>query len=195
MPLLRIADRSPSAEGAAELHARRWDEHAQAIYRYCFRRTGDAALAEDLTSIVFLEAWRRSGEVAIADEHALAWLYGVATNVLRNQRRHQRRHRAAVARIPRTPAEPDFSEQVADRLDDERKMHSILASLAKLPRRDREVLGLCVWEELTPSEAALALGLPEATVRTRLHRARRRLRDLAGAELTVTPSPAEGESQ
>ena len=134
MPLLRIADRSPSAEGAAELHARRWDEHAQAIYRYCFRRTGDAALAEDLTSIVFLEAWRRSGEVAIADENVLAWLYGVATNVLRNQRRHQRRHRAAVARIRaghlRNPTSASRSPTGSTTSG---SMHSILASLAHAP--------------------------------------------------------------
>jgi DNA-directed RNA polymerase specialized sigma24 family protein len=72
-----------------------FDRHSRAIYNYCARRTGEWALAEDLTSIVFLEAWRRRAAVVLAGDSALPWLYGVATNVVRNQRRSKRRYRAA----------------------------------------------------------------------------------------------------
>jgi RNA polymerase sigma-70 factor (ECF subfamily) len=156
-------------------HAALWDAHAQRIYRYCFRRTGDATLAEDLTSIVFLEAWRRRHEVALPAEERLPWLYGVATNVLRNQRRSQRRYAAALARLPPPRPEPDFADALADRVAAEQEMQSILGRLAELTDLEREVLALCVWEGLSAREVAAALAIPEATVRTRLHRARARL--------------------
>jgi RNA polymerase sigma-70 factor (ECF subfamily) len=165
--------RDDSAAVAA--HAASWDAHAQRIYRYCFRRTGDAALAEDLTSIVFLEAWRRRSEISLAREERLPWLYGVATNVLRNQRRSERRYESALARLPAPRPEPDFADALEDRVAAEQAMRSILAQLQTLTDLEREVLALCVWEGLTPKEAAAALSIPEPTVRTRLHRARTRL--------------------
>jgi len=180
----------------AQRHVLLWDAHAGAIHRYCFRRTGDAALAEDLTSIVFLEAWRRRGEATVPPEARLAWLYGVATNVLRNQRRSQRRHRAALARLPKPAPEPDFADRVDERLEAEQRVRSILGRLGGLSRLDREVLSLCVWEGLTPQAAAAALAVPEATVRARLHRARRHVQALAdadGATREGVPDPREGE--
>ena len=71
-----------------------FERHARAIYN-CFRRTADWAVAEDLTSIVFLEAWRRR-ERELLPEKVLPWLYGIATNVIRNRRRSLRRHAAAL---------------------------------------------------------------------------------------------------
>jgi RNA polymerase sigma-70 factor (ECF subfamily) len=191
----------PDDETSAEAreHVRLWDTHARAIYRFCFRRTADAALAEDLTSIVFLEAWRRRRDVARGEQDLLPWLYGVATNVLRNQRRSQRRHQAALLRLPRPLHEPDFADGVSTRLDDETQMRTILREIRKLSRLEQEILGLCVWEGLEPREAALALGIPEATVRTRLHRGRRHLQALAGANSADTsPSSVpvrEGEQR
>jgi RNA polymerase sigma-70 factor (ECF subfamily) len=70
---------------------------------------------------------------------------------------------------------------VAARIDDELRMRSALGLLARLPRRDQDVLALCVWQELSYEEAALALGLPVGTVRSRLSRARARLRELREA--------------
>ena len=60
-------------------------------------------------------------------------------------------------------------------------MRRVLRTLDKLPRRDRDVLALCVWANLSYEEAALALDLPIGTVRSRLSRARGRLRELADA--------------
>jgi len=103
----------------------------------------------------------------------------VATNVLRNQRRSQRRHHAALTRLPPELEEPDFAEAATDRLDDEAAMRAVLARLSKLSRIEQEVLSLCIWEGLTPQAAAVALGVPDATVRTRLRRAREHLRLLS----------------
>lgn len=154
-----------------------FERHAKTVYNYLFRRTADWALAEDLTSTVFLEAWRRRGDVQLQRDLALPWLLGVATNVLRNRRRSQWRHRAALQRIPRERHE-DFAADANDRLDDERRMRFVLRSLSGLPRREQEVLTLCGWAELSYEEAAAALGVPVGTIRSRLSRARARMREL-----------------
>ena len=154
-----------------------FERHSRAVYNFCFRRTADWAVAEDLTSIVFLEAWRRRGDVTLKDGRALPWLLGVAVNVLRNRGRAERRHRAALSRLTLEQS-PDFADAVDARLDDERRMRATLRTIAKLPRREQDVLALCAWAGLSYEDAAVALGLPVGTVRSRLSRARARVREL-----------------
>jgi RNA polymerase sigma factor (sigma-70 family) len=169
-----------AVDGEPDAFAVLFERHAQAVYNYLFRRTADWALAEDLTSVVFLEAWRRRTDVRLERELALPWLFGVATNVLRNRRRSQWRHRAALARLPREHAH-DFADEANDRLDDERQMRSVLRAIAELPEREQDVLALCAWAGLSYDEAAAALGVPAGTVRSRLSRARARIRELSSA--------------
>lgn len=168
----RASLEDPSAFGVL------FERHARAIYNYCFRRTADWTAAEDLTSVVFLEAWRKRDAVALQGESALPWLYGVATNVLRNRRRSQRRHRAALERFPRDRS-IEFADDADGRLDAERHMQVVLRALSQLPRREQDVIALCAWAGLSYEEAALALSLPVGTVRSRLSRARARMRELA----------------
>lgn len=157
-----------------------YDRHARAIYNYCFRRVGSWAVAEDLLSIVFLEAWRRREKTLPADG-ALPWLYGIATNVVRNQRRSERRYAAALRRMPEPRPEPDFSAGSHDRADAEQRIKPALAILGRLSDDERDVFVLCAWMELPYEEAGLALGIPIGTVRSRLARARRRLGELDSA--------------
>ena len=190
------AGRSVGASADAIRHVRLWDEHAQRIYRYCFRRTADRELAEDLTSVVFLEAWRRRDKAQLGADTELPWLYGVAANVVRTQWRKQRRYRAALARLPCPRDEADLAQDAVDQLADQERMRLLVARLRVLPQIEQDVLTLCAWEDLTPKEAAVALGIPEATVRTRLHRARKRLRlpDEAKGHTPVPGVPrVEGE--
>ena len=156
-----------------------FERHSKAIYMFAFRRTADWSLAEVLTSVVFLEAWRRRADVRLVHESALPWLFGIATNVLRNARRSLRRHRAALDRLA-IEDEPDFADDLAERLDDRRRMREILVGYAKLPRGEQEVVALCRWSGLSYEETAVALELPIGTVRSRLARARRRLGELDG---------------
>ncbi|GAA3704058.1 sigma-70 family RNA polymerase sigma factor [Nonomuraea antimicrobica] len=174
----------------AEAFGLLFDRHSQAVYNHCFHRTADWATAEDLTSVVFLEAWRRRGSIRLERESALPWLLGVANNVVRNQHRSRRRHRGALDRLPAQTAEPDHADDVAGRLDDERTMRRILALVNQLPRSDQDVIALCVGDGLGYAEAALALGIPVGTVRSRLSRARRRLR-----ELEVAHGHEQGEAE
>jgi RNA polymerase sigma factor (sigma-70 family) len=157
-----------------------FERHAPAVLRFCFRRTGDGTLAEDLTSIVFLEAWRVRGKVVFFEGRALPWLLGVALNVLRSQARAERRYREALARIPAAEPSEHESEAAIARVDAERQMRDVLMAIEQLGRREREVVELCIWEGLTTEEASVALGISAGAVRSRLSRARRRLPLLEG---------------
>lgn len=157
-----------------------FERHARSVYNHCFRRTASWADAEELTSAVFLEAWRRRADVRPVDGSARPWLLGVANNVLRNHRRSLRRYRAALARLPDPVPQPDAADDVAGRLADERRMRRVLALVEQLPERDQEVLSLCAWSRLSYPEAAAVLGVPVGTVRSRLARARARLAELDG---------------
>lgn len=159
-----------------------FERHAGRIYNFCFRRTANWALAEDLTSATFLLAWRSRSREELRADSALPLLFGIATNVLRNHRRSLRRGREAVGRLP-VPRleEPDFAEEAATRVDDEAAMRDLLALFSRLPRREQDVLALCAWSDLSYEDTAAALGIPIGTVRSRLARGRRRLRELAFA--------------
>lgn len=181
-----------------------FERHARSVYNHCFRRTASWAEAEDLTSAVFLQAWRRRREVRPVDESALPWLLGVANNLLRNHRRSLGRYRAALDRLPGPGSQPDPADDVAGRLADEQQMRRVLALVEQLPRRDQEVLALCAWSQLTYHEAATVLGVPVGTVRSRLARARARLVELDGNPQAPTNTngmklrpgfPTQGEEQ
>jgi RNA polymerase sigma factor (sigma-70 family) len=156
-----------------------FERHARAVYNFCFRRTADWALAEDLTSVVFLQAWRHRG-TRLERESALAWLLGVAVNILRDHHRSLRRFRRALERVPPPVDAADFADDVAGRIDDERAMRELLAIVAQLPSRDQDVL-LCAWSGLSYEEIGTTLDVPVGTVRSRLSRAKARFRELATA--------------
>lgn len=187
--------------GNAEAFGVLFERHAGRIYNYCFRRTADWALAEDLTSATFLIAWRSRGGGPLQAESAEPLLYGIATNVLRNQRRSLKRARLAFGRVPLPRAEdPDFAEETALRLDDRAAMRRLLGVFSRLPRREQDVIALCDWSGLSYEEAAETLGLPIGTVRSRLSRGRRRLRELASGfgpeeDVQVVPLPIEVNEQ
>jgi RNA polymerase sigma-70 factor (ECF subfamily) len=157
-----------------------YERHSQTIYNYLFRRLADWSEAEDLTAVVFLEAFRRRREVVIVEGKVLPWLYGVATNVLRNRRRALWRQRRLLAQLevqPRETAAPD----AAARAEAAAQMRGVLEEIGRLPRPQQDVVALCVWSQLTYEEVAVALGVPVGTVRSRLSRARAALTELPGA--------------
>jgi RNA polymerase sigma factor (sigma-70 family) len=158
-----------------------FQRHSAAVYAHCFRRTGQWTVAEDLTSVVFLEAWRRRREVRFAAGSVLPWLLAVANNAASNSQRAMRRHEGLLARLPAPDPEPDPADDAARRVDQERAIEPLLAALASLRRAERDVLTLCDWSGLSYAEAATALGIPIGTVRSRLARARRQMRQAVSA--------------
>ncbi|MEU6893074.1 RNA polymerase sigma factor [Streptomyces sp. NPDC046557] len=171
-----------------QLFAEMYDAHARAVYAYAARMSGDRAGAEDIVSLTFLEAWRLRDALDGITSHR-AWLFGVATNVMRNSRRAARRHGNAMARLPPPDTVADPAEAVVSRIVDAAEAAAALAVLGRLRRTDREVLLLSVWSGLSHAEVAQACGVPVGTVRSRLSRARARLRRLAAAHLAA-PHPA-----
>jgi RNA polymerase sigma factor (sigma-70 family) len=170
--------------GDAEAFGSLFERHARKIYAYCFRRTGNWALAEDLTSVTFLEAWRRR-DVDLQPEKVEPWLFGIASNVLRTQQRAFRRYAAALQRVPPLEPQHDFANDAIDRADADRQMREILDAISDLPSGEQEVIALTAWEGLSYTDTAFALGVPVVTVRTRLFRAKGHLRDRLGEENTA----------
>ena len=169
---LRAGD--PDALGAL------FERHAKLIFNYCFRRIGNRDTARELLQVVFLEAWRRRDKELPPDK-VLPWLYGIATNVVRNQRRSERRFAAALSRLPSAEVEPDFADRAVERLDYERQAEKALGLLHRLPTGEQEVFVVCVGMELSYEDAAFALDIPIGTVRSRLSSARARLGELESA--------------
>jgi RNA polymerase sigma-70 factor (ECF subfamily) len=145
-------------------------------------------------SLTFLDAWRLRERADKEGGSLRPWLLGIATNVTRNTRRAARRHAAAVARLPRDEAEPDFADEIAGRLDDAAQLAVVRTALRKLRRPEREVLALCVWSGLDYAAAAEALGVPVGTVRSRLSRARTKLaKHLKNPELPAVRGQMRGD--
>ena len=153
-----------SASGDQRAFSELYERHARAIYNYLFRRLADWPEAEDLTAVVFLEAFRKRSEVVVVEGKLLPWLYGIATNVLRNRRRALWRHRQLLAQLASQPA-ADVTPDVAARSEAAAQMRSVLERVARLPRRQQDVVALCLWSGLSYEEAAAALGVPVGTVR------------------------------
>lgn len=168
-----------------------FDEYARAVYNLGFRLTANWSAAEEVVSLTFLEAWRKRDRIEPGGGSLRPWLLGIAVNVSRNMARASRRHQAAMSRLPPPPLVPDFAEALAGRLDDTAQLREAGKALAALGRAERELIVLCVWSELDYAAAAKALGVPVGTVRSRLSRARRKLRKLVAAGR----EPAGGREQ
>jgi RNA polymerase sigma factor (sigma-70 family) len=154
-----------------------FDRHARAVYNHCFRRSAEWSIAEDLTSVVFLEAWRRRRDWQLSGDSILPWLLGIANNCLRNAERSRRRYRRLLARLPKVMDHPPADLEIEQRIEDEQAMRQILADLQQLRREEQEVIAFCDWDGLSTAEVSVALGIPVGTVKSRLSRARAQLRE------------------
>jgi RNA polymerase sigma factor (sigma-70 family) len=169
-----------------ELFATLFDRHAPVIHRYIARRAG-RQIAEDLTAETFLVAFSKRQRYDPAFPDARPWLYGVATNVIgQYQRAEARQLRIKLAAVPEAD-DPGHGDRVAGDVTAGAVRGVLAAALADLPAADRDVLLLIAWEQLSYGEVARALDIPIGTVRSRLNRARIRLRSaLASTELSAT---------
>jgi len=179
-----------NAEAPTARFRRLFADTERELLAYALRRVDRPEDAADVVAETFLVAWRRMDTVPAGDEARL-WLYGVARRQLANQHRGElRRSRLA----DRLRAELPVAVASA-RSPEDHRVAAVRAALAHLEEEDREILRLSSWEGLTPSEIAAVMGLPGVTVRSRLHRARKRLRTEvlkldAGALTATSPTLA-----
>jgi RNA polymerase sigma factor (sigma-70 family) len=152
-----------------------FDRYFDQVHGYVARRLG-TDLADDVAAETFLTAFRQRGRFDAGRGDARAWLYGIATNLMRRHRRHEVRGYRALARLDVTASTASHDERAAARVSAQRARHQLAIGLAALSPGDRDVLLLVGLAELSYDEVAAALGIPYGTVCSRLSRARRKLR-------------------
>lgn len=163
----------PPATGNEARFTEIYESTHRALLAYAVRRVADPADAADAVAESFLVAWRRIDEAPPGSD-ARPWMFGVARRVLANARRGERRRLALADRlrthlvdvVPPPPEEPGSE---------------VVRAMRGLSEDDQELLRLVAWEELARDEIALVLGISRASVRVRLHRARRRLAEQLAA--------------
>jgi len=174
--------RTPEAFG--ELFDRHWD----AVYRYCRSRAGEAG--EDVAAETFRLAFDRRTVYDPERADARPWLLGLATNLIRNHLRRCERGQRAVRRLDVAIA-GDHADDAVGRAEAALLGPALGEALRGIPEGDRDALLLVAWNDLTYSEVAEALDVPVGTVRSRISRARLRLR----AHLGRLGALGDGRSQ
>ncbi|WP_314148250.1 sigma-70 family RNA polymerase sigma factor [uncultured Leifsonia sp.] len=169
-----------------------YDRHRDRVFGQALRLLRDPHGAEDVTAMVFLEAWRKRASVRVVDGSIVAWLLVTTNNVVRNHDRSARRYRLALAKLPAPAPQDDHAPLVDDAIDDRERNDRVRSALARLSARDQDIITLCVLEELPLAEAASTLGIPVGTVKSRLSRAKQRLAALAGGPITTDDTILEG---
>lgn len=155
-----------------------FDRHAPHIRRYLARRL-DAQVADDLVAETFLAAFDKRQRYDRDRPDARPWLYGIATNLVAQHRRQEaRRYQRGHA----DGAAHDHADRVAAEVTAHAVRSLLVDALGGLSAEDRDVLLLVAWEQLSYEEVAAALAIPVGTVRSRLHRARRKVREALGGQ-------------
>lgn len=161
-----------------EKFARIFDRHAPHIQRYLARRLGQQ-VADDLLAETFLAAFSKRERYDSSRPDARPWLYGIATNLVGQHRREEvRRYRMPSV----VPDVGDHADRVAADVTAQAMRSMLTGALAALSAEDRDVLLLVAWEQLSYVEIADALSIPVGTVRSRLNRARRKVREALGTD-------------
>jgi len=170
-----------SARGRPDAFVEVVRRHEVAVHGYLARRAGWQA-ADDLLGEVWVRAFGGRGGFDPAHADARPWLYGIARNVLRAHWRGAGSGRPADEAGVVEAVDP--WDDVIDRLDSAAaaRTREVVGAVRALPPEEREVLLLVAWEQLTPAQAALVLGIPPGTARSRLHRARAALRPVLAGE-------------
>jgi RNA polymerase sigma-70 factor (ECF subfamily) len=144
-----------------------FDRHWPPLHRFCASRAG--AAGEDIAAETFRVAFDERARFDPARGDAGPWLYGIATNLLRRWFRGR-------TRLMPGADEHDFADDALGRVEASLLGPELAAALRDVAAADRDALLLHAWADLTYTEIAEATGVPVGTVRSRIHRARTRLR-------------------
>jgi RNA polymerase sigma-70 factor, ECF subfamily len=189
--LLARASRQPELFGIV------FDRHFATIHRYLERRIGRDG-ADELSGEVFRIGFEQRRRFRPVHQSALPWLYGLATNQMLKRWRGDAREARALRRLEAASRNGDAGglDGIENRATATAARPQLLDALARLPAGDRDVVVLVAWEDLSYDEVATALDIPLGTVRSRLNRARRSLRellaDIGNEPVTVKGKPREG---
>ena len=161
--------------------------HFDRVTSFIARRITDPHEVADLTAEVFVAVVASAARYRADKGSETAWLYGIAHNVVREDRRRRKRRRMALERVGgRALLNDDDVADLISRIDDVMPARAAMLALAALPAKQRSVLELVAIDQLTTAEAAAALGISVNTARVRLHRARKALATVPEVASLVT---------
>jgi RNA polymerase sigma factor (sigma-70 family) len=166
-----------------------FDRHAARLHRFLARRV-EPADADSLLGDVFRVAFERRESFDLARQSARPWLYGIATNLIARHRRSEARRLRAMATLASRRIDGDHDavgDRASETADADQSWSMLVDAIDELPDAERHTLLLYAWEELSYEDIAAALDVPIGTVRSRLNRARRRLR-------AAVPTNARGDT-
>lgn len=173
-----------------------YGEHVEAVQRFVVRRVADPHLAADLTAEIFLAVVDAAPSYRSGRGTPTAWLFGIARHVVAAEHRRAGRERRAHARVEgRRLLEPDDVARMQERIDAAARARELHAALDALGEGERAVFELVALDDLSPAEAAAALGIRAVTARVRLHRARTSLRAHLTFDDDSTPMPRPMEAR
>jgi RNA polymerase sigma-70 factor (ECF subfamily) len=174
---------TPEAELSPLSFERVYERHAGPVYRFCLSQTGNATIAEDVAADTFAAALAAYDRVRPEEAGLRPWLFRIARNQAVDHRRRLGRTRRFLDRQSRQP-DP---EHVEDAALHRAELREVIAAMSRLPRRDRQLLGLRLAAGLSFAEISTVTGMQEAAARVATHRALKRLRSL------VAPPDPDGE--
>jgi RNA polymerase sigma-70 factor (ECF subfamily) len=186
---------SRSIKGDGEAFRVLYIRYRDRIFRHAYRLSGDRQDAEDIMATAFLELWRRRAKVRVVEGSILPWLLVTTTNTARNSGRAALRYRRLLDSLPRRsetsdPMGDDLFLSYRDALDKD-----LARALGALNSTDLHLVSLVVFEDFTIAAAAAVLELTPGSAKTRMHRARQRMKvALSGTHHVPTPTTVlEGE--
>ncbi len=162
-----------------------FDRHFDPVHAYLQRRIG-RDLADELAAETFLIAFDRRAGYDVTRTDARPWLFGIATNLLHRHRRLERRQLRAYARSAADPVLDAF-DGVDARIDASSMCRELVDALAGVPAEELDALLLFAWADFSYAEIGEALAIPTGTVRSRLSRARGRIRAALADDRSPTP--------
>jgi RNA polymerase sigma-70 factor (ECF subfamily) len=152
-----------------------FDLHRDRVYHYALRMTSNTHDAEDVVAAAFFELWRLRKSVRVVDGSVLPWLLVTTTNLSRNLTRGIRRYRSLIASLPRARAMRSSEDAAVETIEEIRLAANVRDAINALPASDAALITLTAFEDFSPGQAGVALGITEGAARTRLHRARTRM--------------------
>lgn len=153
-------------------------EHVDAVQRFVARRVADPYLAADLTADIFLAAMDAAARYDPGRGAPIAWLYGIARNVVAAELRRSARELKAVSRVSgRRLLDPESVLRAEERIDAERRLREVYEAMAVLSEDDRALFELVAVDGLSIADAGRVLGVKPGTARVRLHRSRRLIKN------------------
>jgi RNA polymerase sigma-70 factor (ECF subfamily) len=166
-----------TGEGDRAAFDKLYRRYSRPVFGLALRRLGDRGRAEDAVQETFVSIWRSASTYKPERGPGAPWLYGVARNAIVDRSRARNEPPADA------PEEPSLDLGPEERAEQSWTQWQVHGALERLPEREREVIALAYWSDLSQSEVAERLDIPLGTVKTRTRAALMHLAEILDGEL------------